>query len=137
MLRCSCRSRRFTWSTFMRWGQSRSCSTTETFAWSRSGDGLDAKNVRVLLAEDMSWSSLATVERCWEEKSSSKKKAILTGCLGFDTVVVVYKGTILPHDFASDTNAIQNPDLVSMLYDDSAFCWTLSTNARKSKSRLQ
>ena len=83
--------------------------------------GLDDKDERIPLTDILHWNQLRTVKRHWDQVSSFDKKAILTGCLGADTAVAVYKGTFLPHDYASDTNSILNPDLVNMLCDDKAF----------------
>ena len=83
--------------------------------------GLDEFDRICPISEVLTWNSLQDITRQWEALPTHAKTSILTEWLGTTAGVAIYKGTFSPHDYASDTNAIQNSDLVHLLYDAAAF----------------
>ena len=99
--------------------------------------GLDDTGHRCPLSDVLHWKRLVELRREWDQMKPFSKKSILTECLGVSTAVAVYKGTLLPHDYASHTEAIRNQDLVELLFDASAFYSKLSIGSPGGKSCFQ
>ena len=94
--------------------------------------GLDDNDERTPPTDILDWKMLADIKKQWDQMPSVAKKNILTECLGVDTAVAVYKGTFEPRDYASDTRAIKNRDLLHVLHDAPGFYSKLCGDPRKS-----
>ena len=92
--------------------------------------GLDEFDRTCAISEVLTWNSLQCLARQWEALPTPVKTSMLTEWLGTTTGVAIYKGTFSPHDYASDTNTIQNSDLVHLLYDAAAFFGGIHGRAR-------
>ena len=94
--------------------------------------GLDEFDRICPISEVLTWNSLQGITRQWEALPTPATTSMLTEWLGTATGVAIYKGTFSPHDYASDTNAIQNSDLVHLLYDTAAFFFRRYPRPRQS-----
>ena len=75
--------------------------------------------------------SLAQIKNIWYRLDHERKKAHLTQFLAEKTSWLVFKVSMMPHDFASDTEDIINPDLLSLLYNDKEVYETLCDEPRE------
>ena len=64
---------------------------------------------------------LKDLKRAWTQLSFSERRKWPFSLEVYDTHVILLKPSFVPHESASDSRAIENPDLLDLLYDSNCF----------------
>ena len=94
------------------------------------GVGLDEGCVMTSMKELIQERSLDLIQNMWQRLNKDYKKKYLTNILQLQTSWRIYKPFRVPHDFAEDIEDIVNPDLRTLLFDDTAIYETLCQKPR-------
>ena len=92
-----------------------------------SAAGLTTNCEQTTIAELLKTMRLEEIKKQWTSMSTVDKRTSLTALLGSQSTIAILRGSFIPHDYASDTDAIESPDLIRLLFDAKALYEELSS----------